>query len=97
MPGMADPFGGGGGLPFGGPLRGSQVGPNDPIFGDRRRLGPGPSRFLPPGARYDPINPPGMRGFHPDDFVQPEGGDRVHPDVMDFRPPGGGGMDHMFG
>ena len=102
-----DPFNlGGGGA--GGPLRGSQVGPNDPIF---QRQGmpslpgrPGlgvPTRGLPPGARWDPINPPGMRGFDPDDFVQPQGPDRrfqnIHPDLPQPPEGGGGHMDHMFG
>lgn len=55
-----------------GPLHGGGgmlVGPGDPIFGPGR-LGGGvggpPGRgALPPGARWDPIAPPGMRGFHP--------------------------------
>jgi len=111
------------GMPFepsiplgGGPLRGSHVGPSDPIFGQRGQF---PGRIsdpsfrgdvdmnrsrLPPGARFDPINPPGMPGSHPDDFIQdPDGqghfggGGRVHPDIG--GPPGGGnnGMDYMFG
>lgn len=45
---------------------GSQVGPNDPMFGRLRRGGPGGSA----GARWDPIAPPGMRGFEPDDYVR---------------------------
>mmetsp|Transcript_9894 Transcript_9894/g.25224 ORF Transcript_9894/g.25224 Transcript_9894/m.25224 type:complete len:237 (-) Transcript_9894:164-874(-) len=95
-PGLG-PFGG-----RGGGLRGSHVGPDDPIFsgmGGRRdgRRPPGPG--LPPGARWDPINPQGIPGFHPDDFI-PDGRpvrDRdVHPDIGP-PPGGGGGMDHMFG
>ena len=59
-----------------GPLRGGggmHVGPGDPIFGPGRMgggvggpPGHGPGMpGLPPGARWDPIAPPGMRGFHP--------------------------------
>ena len=59
-----------------GPLRGGggmHVGPGDPIFGPGRMGGgvggpPGHAPGmggLPPGARWDPIAPPGMRGFHP--------------------------------
>lgn len=59
-----------------GPLRGGggmHVGPGDPIFGPGRMgggLGGPPGHGpgmpgLPPGARWDPIAPPGMRGFHP--------------------------------
>jgi proteasome inhibitor subunit 1 (PI31) len=100
-------------MPFGvgGPLRGSHVGPSDPIFGQRGGRISDPSldmnrSRLPPGARFDPINPPGMPGSHPDDFIQdPDGqqrfgggGGRVHPDIG--GPPEGGGnngMDYMFG
>ena len=53
-----------------GPLHGGggmQVGSHDPLFGPGRMgggrgLGGAP---LPPGARWDPIAPPGMRGFNP--------------------------------
>lgn len=62
----------GAGLMEPGPLRGGggmHVGPGDPIFGPGR-LGGGVGRppghgSLPPGARWDPIAPPGMRGFGP--------------------------------
>lgn len=97
-----------GGDPFD-PLRGGgmHVGPNDPLFlgggmGGGAMRGP-----LPPGARYDPINPEGLPGWHPDDFVQPPGVGRgrgrggpgqgyIHPDIMppgpqDPRFPGPGG------
>jgi len=96
---------------FGGPLRGSHVGPRDPIFSGQRGGVGGVSGLrpshLPPGARFDPINPPGMRGFHPDDFIQgerplPDGrgfgeGGRVHPDIGGPPEGGGNGMDYMFG
>ena len=62
LPGMGGPLGGGG-LPgvSGG---GMHVGPNDPLFagrfgGGRGRMGGGGG--LPPGARWDPIGPPGMQ------------------------------------
>ncbi|QDZ19303.1 putative proteasome inhibitor [Chloropicon primus] len=100
MPGMG-PFPG----PLGGPMRGSQVGPGDPIFGNRgMRFGqhiPPSNLRVPPGARYDPIHPPGV----PDpDFGfggVGEGESRIHPDIG--RPPegpggsSGGHMDFMFG
>lgn len=37
------------------------MGPDDPLFAGRAGRGrPGRSGALPPGARYDPIGPPGM-------------------------------------
>lgn len=45
MPGM-----GGGGM---------HMGPNDPLFAGRMRQ-PGRGGHMPPGARWDPIRPPGM-------------------------------------
>ena len=97
-PGMPFP-GPPGGVPLGGPLRGSQVGPNDPIFGDRRMYGGtgrgGPGRLGPGTGRWDPIMPPGMRGFNPQDFQSGRGG--AHPDIGQ-PPEGPGGMgDYMFG
>ncbi len=122
-PGMPSPSPFGGvGVGLGGPMRGSQVGPNDPMFagpmgmggmggpplfpgqlrGGGGGLGGGASRLVvPPGARFDPINPPGIQGFAPEDFVQPSRSDiHIHPDIG--RPPEGPGgnssfMDHMFG
>ena len=87
---------------FGGPMRGSEVGPDDPLFGRRalggRRSGhiPPSNLRIPPGARYDPIHPPGI----PDpDFPGSGGqGPRIHPDIGPPGPGGsGGGMDFMFG
>jgi proteasome inhibitor subunit 1 (PI31) len=76
------------------------VGPGHPIFGPGRMgggVGGLPGRgSLPPGARYDPINPAGLPGFHPDDFVQP-GPPRPHPDVMQPGPGRGTDWDEMFG
>ncbi|BDA44760.1 probable proteasome inhibitor [Coccomyxa sp. Obi] len=53
-----------------------------------------PPSSLPPGAHWDPIMPPGMQGFRPEDFQRTgrgrfgRGGQPgVHPDIM---PPGGG-------
>ncbi|CAK0785666.1 hypothetical protein CVIRNUC_008877 [Coccomyxa viridis] len=109
------PFSGGmghmGGQPGG--IGGMYVGPDDPIFSGRfpggGMGGPGFSGRggggdplqggIPPGARYDPIGPPGVPGFHPEDFQRRAGrragrGD-VHPDIM---PPGPGRFDDsMFG
>ena len=113
MPGIAHPFPGGGigsggvGRGFGG-VGGSQVGPDHPLFGARHPgmrppgggIGPGhgpPVPGLPPGARWDPIGPPGTPGFLP---PQPPGlgqgrgrgtgggPPNFHPDIM---PPGPGG------
>ena len=77
------------------------MGPGHPMFGPGRLGGgvgmpPGHGGALPPGARYDPIRPPGLPGFHPGDFVQP-GGPRVHPDVMQPGPGGGPDLDDMYG
>jgi hypothetical protein len=64
---------------------GMMVGPHHPIFG-RGRLEPpsGHEGHLPPGARWDPIAPPGMRGFFPGDFERRGSGRRgeIHPDIM---------------
>ncbi|KAI7835435.1 hypothetical protein COHA_010664 [Chlorella ohadii] len=109
-PGVRPPgYGGGPGFPGvmePGPLRGGggmHVGPGDPIFGPGRMGGgvggpPGHAPGmggLPPGARWDPIAPPGMRGFHPDDYQQPPG--RVHPDMAQPGPGRGTDFDQMFG
>jgi len=81
MPGIAHPFPGGG--IGGGGIGSSQVGPDHPLFGARHPgirppggMGGGhgpPVPGLPPGARWDPINPPGMPGFLLDDFRPPPG------------------------
>lgn len=79
------------GVPGG--IGGMHVGPHDPIFAGRRG-GPGLPGGLTPGLRYDPTNPQGLEGFHPEDFQR---GRRTHPDI---QPPGGGrgtDFDSMFG
>lgn len=66
---------------------GMMVGPHHPIFG-RGRLEPpeGHEGNIPPGARWDPIGPPGTQGFFPGDFQRrnQSGVSRgsVHPDIM---------------
>ncbi|GAB4821633.1 hypothetical protein N2152v2_008679, partial [Parachlorella kessleri] len=78
-------------------------GAGPPMFGPGRMGGgvgpdlPGGGRSsLPPGARYDPINPAGLPGFNPDDFIPP-GPARPHPDVMQPGPGRGTDWDDMFG
>jgi proteasome inhibitor subunit 1 (PI31) len=91
-----------GGLGRGG---GMMVGPHHPIFGPSRIDDPAydpsiePSRGgLPPGARWDPIGPPGTPGFRPTDFQRrPSSREHPHPDIM---PPGRGAgtnWDSFFG
>lgn len=67
-PGCSNP--GPAGLMEGGPRMGGGmlVGPGDPMFGPGRMgggVGGPPGHALPPGARWDPIGPPGLPGFHP--------------------------------
>ena len=90
-----------GGLGRGG---GMMVGPHHPIFGPRRIDDPeyDPSiegrGGLPPGARWDPIGPPGTPGFRPSDFQRRQSSrEHPHPDIM---PPGrgaGANWDSFFG
>lgn len=91
-----------GGLGRGG---GMMVGPHHPIFGPSRIDDPGydPSigegrGGLPPGARWDPIGPPGTPGFRPSDFQRKKSSrEHPHPDIM---PPGRGAgtdWDSFFG
>ena len=88
---------------------GMHVGPDHPMFGAGRLDGVGGGvrsgqqggggggvGGLPPGARWDPIAPPGMPGFRPDDFQNQPGRSTaqrppVHPDVM--QPGAGKGTD----
>lgn len=91
-------FGGGvPGMPVGG---GMQVGPEHPFFRDHLRqpaIRPGMTPpGLPPGARWDPIRPPGMEGFNPEDFQRQPGTRRIDPDIAP-RPPGTTDWDAMFG
>ncbi|CAL5228110.1 g11185 [Coccomyxa viridis] len=114
FPGPDDiPYSGGlGGPERPGGIGGMYVGPDDPIFAGRfpgrggmgGDFGPGISgrgrgRGSFPGAIWDPIAPPGMPGFRPEDFQRGARGNTgrgdVHPDVM---PPGPGHFDDsMFG
>ncbi|KAL6782759.1 hypothetical protein ACKKBG_A08010 [Auxenochlorella protothecoides x Auxenochlorella symbiontica] len=78
---------------------GMHVGPGDPLFDDR--LGRGPAHGgprPPPGARWDPIAPPGLPGFHPDGNLPrgPPGRGGIHPDIMQPGP-GRGGTGADFG
>ena len=61
IPGMGGPLGGGGLPGVGG--GGMHVGPNDPLFAGHMGIGRGRmgAGGLPPGARWDPIGPPGMQ------------------------------------
>jgi len=93
-----------GGLMEGTPRRGGGmlVGPDHPIFGPGKlgegvgvgREGPGPA--LPPGARWDPIGPPGTRGFRPDDF-QKHDPSKPHPDMMQPGSDRGTDWDSFYG
>ena len=54
--GLQEPFPGGMGR-----TGGMHMGPDDPLFAGRFGMGrPGRPGMNPPGARYDPIGPPGM-------------------------------------
>ncbi|KAH6559118.1 hypothetical protein KP509_1Z026600 [Ceratopteris richardii] len=72
---------------------GMLVGPHDPRwggmgFGEIPGLPEGDRGIVPPGARYDPIGPPGIPGFEPGRFGRsrrpPSGG--VNPDLEHFKP-----------
>ncbi|KAK9840065.1 hypothetical protein WJX74_002789 [Apatococcus lobatus] len=101
-PGLGPGPPGFGGMP-GSRTGGMHMGPDDPLFAGRRGMSMGPgSSSLPPGSRYDPIGPPGMPGFHPDDFTPQGRGQRlgpegVHPDMMQPGPSKGTDWDSMFG
>lgn len=72
---------------------GSHVGLNHPSFTPQLRhpeLQPGRGN-----TRWDPIAPPGMMGYHPDDF-QPQNRQRFNPDLPPQRDPRLD-PDHMFG
>ena len=97
-PGFVPGYGGAPGLMEGPPSRsgGMLVGPGHPMFG-RGKLGegPGPSGGgelgpLPAGARWDPIGPPGTRGFRPDNL---QGRDPAHPHPDLAQPGPGKGTD----
>jgi len=67
-------FGGGG--VYGGPAYGGLVGPNHPGFGIRNPHAPQfPLGSYPPGARFDPYGPPGVRPNPDNDHLPPPGRD----------------------
>ncbi|EIE88334.1 hypothetical protein RO3G_13045 [Rhizopus delemar RA 99-880] len=80
---------------------GMHVGPDHPIFGSggfHDPFGSGgrenlPRGAVPPGARFDPITPPGM-GFNPRGPRGPRGPRSGEPDNDELMPPG---FDNMFG
>lgn len=75
---------------------GMHVGPDDPLFAGRSGMQrPGRAGVNPAGARYDPIGPPGMPGFNPDDFQT--GRRPLHPDLAQPGPGRGTDWDSMFG
>lgn len=75
---------------------GMHIGPDDPLFAGRSGLQrPGRPGMNPAGARYDPIGPPGMPGFNPDDFQT--GRHPFHPDLAQPGPGRGTDWDSMFG
>lgn len=83
------------------PGGGMHVGPDHPIFGGGKlgRSEDNQSRnehggILPPGARWDPIGPPGTQGFRPEDFQRQQG--KPHPDMMQPGP-GRTDWDSFFG
>ncbi|KAK9804965.1 hypothetical protein WJX73_004976 [Symbiochloris irregularis] len=93
-----DPYGGIGGAPampgMGG--GGMHMGPGDPLFAGRMRQ-PGRGGAMPPGARWDPIRPPGMEGFNPGDFQRPgRGAGGLHPDLAQPAP-GSTDWESMYG
>ncbi len=108
-PGYGGGYGGVSGIPAGPPHMGGgmHVGPGHPVFGPGK-LGGGvgmPPEFggrsdhgvpLPPGARWDPIGPPGTRGFQPDDF-QRRDPSQPHPDMMQPGPGKGTDWDQFYG
>jgi len=108
-PGYGGGYGGFGGIPAGPPHTGGgmHVGPSHPVFGPGK-LGGGvgmPPEFgsrgdhgvpFPPGARWDPIGPPGTRGFRPDDFQQRDPS-HPHPDMAQPGPGKGTDWDQFFG
>ena len=67
--GLQEPFPGGMGR-----TGGMHMGPDDPLFAGRSGMGrPGRPGLNPPGARYDPIGPPGMPVNPSTHLVQPWG------------------------
>lgn len=79
---------------------GMHVGPHHPMFGPGKLEinpdeGSSGSGTLPPGARWDPIAPPGMEGFRPGDFQKNKTG-KPHPDMMQPGP-GRTDFDSFFG
>ena len=109
-PGVRPPgFDGGVGILEGGPPHmggGMHVGPGHPMFGPGRLGGVGGvgggGTYPPPpgGIRWDPIRPPGLPGFRPEDYQrgqQPPPPGHPHPDVMQPGPGRGTDWDSYFG
>ncbi|CAD7698131.1 unnamed protein product [Ostreobium quekettii] len=83
-------------------IGGMLAGPRDPAFvgGFRHpELLPGGGRGLVPD--FDPVAPPGLPGYMPEDFIQGGPGRRrpghMHPDLPPPGGVGGGSWDSMFG
>ena len=84
--------------PLRAPTGGLLIGPNNFPFRGPRAPGPRgfgrlPDPMLPPGARWDPMAPPGMPGFRPGEMRDQMRQDGWH----DVGPPPGPRNDHMFG
>lgn len=101
-PGLRPPGMVGGGMREG-PLHpggGMLVGPDHPIFGPGRLQGPSSrddrGSALPPGARWDPIGPPGTRGFLPEGGRRPDG-EHPHPDLAQPGPGRGTDWTSFYG
>ena len=82
-------------IPLAGGMGGSRVGLNDPRFAPHLRH----PELMPSGrndgVRYDPIGPPGMPGYFPEDFQPPQR--RYHPDLAPPGPRTDFDPDNMFG
>jgi len=83
---------------------GSQVGPDHPIFDTEREPSrqrpPMPGIPCPPGARWDPVQPPGIPGFLPGDLTRQPSAPRrgrppAHPDMMQPGPEEDGGSSML--
>lgn len=101
-PGFRPPGMVGGGIPEGPPHPGGGmlVGPDHPMFGPGRLQAPpstdGRGGVLPPGARWDPIGPPGTRGFFPEGGRRSDG-EHPHPDIAQPGPGRGTDWTSFYG